>query len=145
MDKSARSPGLIQRDREALQARHYARRTVTSYEQGLRRFLRFHALRHPREMGSAEVNAFLTHLAVEQRVSPSTQNQALAALLFLDRDLLERDLELNGVMRAVLQRLDGVESLVAGCFTAAACGSWKPCGCGRRISTSTAAPCCLIA
>jgi integron integrase len=114
MDKSARSPGLIQRYREALQARHYARRTVTSYEQGLRRFLRFHALRHRREMGSAEANAFLTHLAVEQRVSPSTQNQALAALLFLDRDLLERDLELNGVVRAVLQRLDGVESLVAG-------------------------------
>ena len=72
MDTSARSPGLIQRYREALQARHYARRTVNSYEQWLRRFLRFHALRHPREMGSAEVNAFLTHLAVEQRVSPST-------------------------------------------------------------------------
>jgi integron integrase len=104
---------------------------VSSYEQWLRRFLRFHALRHPREMGSGEVNAFLTHLAVEQRVSPSTQNQALAALLFLYRDLLERDLELNSVVRArsrrrlpvvltteevraVLQRLDGVESLVAG-------------------------------
>lgn len=131
MDPSARPPGLIQRYREALQARHYARRTVNSYEQWLRRFLRFHALRHPREMGSGEVNAFLTHLAVEQRVSPSTQNQALAALLFLYRDLLERDLELNSVVRArsrrrlpvvltteevraVLQRLDGVESLVVG-------------------------------
>jgi site-specific recombinase XerD len=72
-----------------LQARHYARRTVATYEQWLRRFLRFHHRRHPREMGSEEVNAFLTHLAVDLQVSASTQNQALPALLFL---LLERDL-----------------------------------------------------
>ena len=77
----ARPPGLIQRYREELQARHYARRTVKTYEQWLRRFLRFHQLRHPREMGSAEVNAFLTHLAVEGQVSASTQNQALVAQL----------------------------------------------------------------
>jgi integron integrase len=82
-------------------------------------------------MGSAEVNAFLTHLAVEGQVSASTQNQALSALLFLYRELLERDLDLEGVIRArrrprlpvvmsvaevraVLERLDGVEALVAG-------------------------------
>ena len=100
----ARPPGLIQRYREELQARHYARRTVATYEQWLRRFLRFHQLRHPREMGSEEVNAFLTHLAVEGRVSASTQNQALAALLFLYRDLLERDLNLEGVVRARQKR-----------------------------------------
>lgn len=131
MDPSTRPPGLIQRYREELQARHYARRTVTTYEQWVRRFLRFHGLRHPREMGSTEVNSFLTHLAVERRVSPSTQNQALAALLFLYRNLLERDLELTSVVRArsrqrlpvvltteevraVLQRLDGIAGLVAG-------------------------------
>lgn len=95
-----RSPGLIQRYRELLQTRHYARRTVKTYEQWLRRYLRFHRMRHPREMGSAEVNAFLTHLAVDEQVSASTQNQALAALLFLYRDLLERELELDGVVRA---------------------------------------------
>jgi site-specific recombinase XerD len=88
-------------------------------------------MRHPREMGSAEVNAFLTHLAVEAQVSASTQNQALSALLFLYRKLLERDLDLEGVVRArkpqrlpvvlteeevrlVLQRLEGSEALVAG-------------------------------
>jgi site-specific recombinase XerD len=67
-------PGLIQRYREKLQACRYARRTVDTYEQWLRRLLRFHQLRHPREMGSAEVNAFLTHLGVEGQVSVSTQN-----------------------------------------------------------------------
>ena len=82
-------------------------------------------------MGSVEVNAFLTHLAVEGRVSASTQNQALSALLFLYRELLERDLDLEGVVRArqrrrlpvvlteeevrsVLQRLEGSEALLAG-------------------------------
>ena len=82
-------------------------------------------------MGSAEVNAFLSHLAVDLNVGPSTQNQALSALLFLYRELLESDLDLDGVVRArtrrrlpvvltpeevraVLQRLDGVEALVAG-------------------------------
>ena len=126
----ARPPGLIQRYQEELQARHYARRTVKTYEQWLRRFLRFHPLRHPREMGSEEVNAFLTHPAVELQVSASTQNQALSALLFLYREVLERDLDLEGVVparqkrrlpvvltvgevRAVLGYLGGTAALVA--------------------------------
>jgi len=74
MSNPTRPPGLVQRYREELQARHYARRTVATYEQWLRRYMRFHDLRHPRELGSAEVNAFLTHLAVKLRVSASTQN-----------------------------------------------------------------------
>lgn len=100
----SRPPGLIQRYREELQVRHYARRTVKTYEQWLRRFLRFHQMRHPREMGSEEVNAFLSHLAVAEQVSASTQNQALAALLFLYRELLERDLDLERVVRARTRR-----------------------------------------
>lgn len=125
------SPGLIQRYREELQARHYARRTVATYEQWLRRFLRFHQMRHPRQMGEAEINAFLSHLATEERVSASTQNQALAALLFLYRTVLGGDVgNLEGVIRArkrqrlpvvltvgevraVLHHLDGAEALVA--------------------------------
>lgn len=95
-----RPAGLIQRYREELQVRHYARRTVNTYEQWLWRFLRFHGLRHPREMGSPEVNAFLAHLAVERKVSASNQNQALAALLFLYRELLNQDLDLEGLVRA---------------------------------------------
>jgi integron integrase len=131
MTNPPRTAGLIQRYREELQVRHYARRTVMTYEQWLRRCLRFHGLRHPREMGSAEVNAFLSHLAVVRQVSPSTQNQALAALLFLYRELLGMDLDLEGVVRArsrrrlpvvltaqevraVLQRLEGSVALVAG-------------------------------
>jgi hypothetical protein len=70
---SARAPGLIQRYREELQTRHYARRTVKTYEQWLRRFLRFHLMRHPREMGSAEVNAFLSDLELEGLVRARTR------------------------------------------------------------------------
>jgi len=100
MPIEAKLPGLIQRYREELQVRHDARRTVKTYEQWLRKFLHFLAMRHSRTRGSAEVNAFLSHLAVNLQVSPSTQNQALAALLFLYRDLLEMVLELEGVVRA---------------------------------------------
>jgi integron integrase len=119
MASETNPPGLIQRYRELLQTRHYARRTVKTYEQWLRRFLRFHRLRHPREMGSREVNAFLSHLAVEEKVSASTQNQALAALLFLYRELLEREPDLDGVVRARTRQrvpvvLSEVPALVVG-------------------------------
>jgi integron integrase len=131
MTRTNRPPGLIQRYREELQTRHYARRTVKTYEQWLRRFLRFLGMRHPREMGSTEVNAFLSHLAVNEQVSASTQNQALEALLFLYRNLLEQELELDGVVRArtrqrlpvvlseaevraVRQQLEGEPALVVG-------------------------------
>jgi hypothetical protein len=74
---------------------------MSSYEQWLRRFLRFHRMRHPRQMGEAEINAFLSHLATVERVSASTQNQALAALLFPYRTVLGGDVRnLEGVIRA---------------------------------------------
>jgi integron integrase len=87
--------------RDALRSRHYSRRTEQAYSLWVRRFLRFHHMRHPRDMGEREINAFLTDLAVEKRVSASTQNQALAGLLFLYRNVLGREVgDLGGVVRA---------------------------------------------
>jgi len=87
----APAPTLLQVYREVLASRHYARRTVYAYERWQRRFLRFHQMQHPREMGGPEIHAFLTRLAMEEQISASTQNQALAALLFLYRHVLEVD------------------------------------------------------
>ncbi len=81
-------PKLLPRVRAALRLRHYSPRTEAVYVRWIQRFIRFHGLRHPSEMGSAEVSAFLTSLAVQGRVSASTQNQALAALLFLYGEVL---------------------------------------------------------
>jgi integron integrase len=98
-------PRLMERMRGALRARHYARRTEKAYCLWVERFIRFHKMRHPSEMGEAEINAFLTHLAVEGKVSSSTQNQALAALLFLYRSVIGREVgDLTGVIRARKQK-----------------------------------------
>jgi site-specific recombinase XerD len=86
-DPNIRAPGLLERYREEMLVRRYAKRTITSYVSWLRRYLRFHHLRHPREMGQDEINAFLTHLAVSEKLSASSQNQALGALLFLFSNL----------------------------------------------------------
>jgi integron integrase len=93
--------GLFAVAREKIRTRHLALRTEHAYLQWMRRYVRFHGLKHPREMGSQEVEAFLTHLAVEAKVSASTQNQALQALLFLYRQVIEVDLPwLENVTRA---------------------------------------------
>lgn len=125
------APRLLDVLRDSLRVRHYALRTETSYLQWVRRFVLHHGKRHPRELGAAEVAAFLTHLAVQRNVSPSTQNQAKAALLFLYRHVLETDLPwLDEVINAkesrrlpvvltpsetaaLLQQLNGVAGLVA--------------------------------
>jgi integron integrase len=98
MDKP---PRLLDQMRDALRARHYSLRTERAYLAWVRRFIYFHHVRHPAEMGEVEINAFLTHLAVAQKVSASTQNQALAALLFRYRHVLAREVgDLEGVVRA---------------------------------------------
>ena len=74
--------------RERIRYCHYSLRTEQAYLFWVRRFIRFHRVRHPRTMGSAEVEAFLSHLATERHVAPSTHKQALAALLFLYRQVL---------------------------------------------------------
>jgi len=82
------SPRLLDRLRLEARRRHLSRRTEDAYALWARRFVLFHGRRHPRELGAPEVAAFLTHLAVERRVAAATQNLALAALLFLNRDVL---------------------------------------------------------
>jgi len=74
--------------RAAVRTRHYSYRTEQAYASWVKRYVRFHGLRHPRELGADDVRAFLSHLAVEREVAASTQNQALAALLFLYREVL---------------------------------------------------------
>jgi len=85
-------PKLLDRVRQAVRMRHYSRRTEEAYTAWIRRYILFHKNRHPREMGAAEVSAFLADLAVRQRVSASTQNQALSGLLFLYREVLRTPL-----------------------------------------------------
>jgi len=86
---------------DALRSRHYSRRTEQTYCLWVRRFIYFHRLRHPAEMAEREINAFLTHLAIEDKVRASTQNQALSALLFLYRHVLGREIgDLGEVIRA---------------------------------------------
>jgi integron integrase len=89
-----------------MRARHYSRRTEKAYVGWIRRFIIFHGKRHPDQMGEAEVGAYLSKLASEDKVSSSTQNQALAALLFLYQQVLERELEwLGGVVHAKRPKL----------------------------------------
>jgi integrase len=125
-----RSPGLLDRVRVALRTRHHSRWTEDAYTGWIRRFILFHRKRHPREMGEPEIAAFLSDLAVVGHVSASTQNQALCALLFLYREVLEkpvgdlaglvharRPVQLPGVLtrdevRAVLAQLHGPSWLV---------------------------------
>jgi integrase len=134
-------PRLLDRVRATLRARHYSRRTEEACVAWIKRdIFFFHAKRHPAEMGAPEVTRFLSSLAVDGRVAASTQNQALSALLFLYRDVLEVDLPwLDGVVRAkrshrlpvvltrdevraLLQRLDRVPRLMA-CLLYGAGGS----------------------
>jgi integron integrase len=93
-----------------MRARHYSARTEEAYLRWIRRFLGHYPGRHPRDMGAEEVIAFLTHLAVDHHITASTQNQALSALVFLYRDLYERDLE--GLDRTVRARAPRVLPVV---------------------------------
>ena len=94
-------PKLLDQLREALRSRHYSHRTEQTYCSWVKRFIYFHNVRHPQEMAEPEINAFLTYLAVKEKVAASTQNQALSALLFLYRHVLGREVgDLGEVIRA---------------------------------------------
>jgi integron integrase len=128
---SPSTPKFLDQVRDRLRVLHYSLRTESAYVDWVRRFILFHGKRHPREMGAGEVEAFLTHLAVERKVSASTQNQAKAALLFLYKQVLGCDLPwLDAVVQAkagthlpvvlsvaevrrLLERIEGDSSLIA--------------------------------
>ncbi len=93
-------PRLLDQMAQVLRVRHYSPRTEACYLHWVRQFILFHGKRHPRELGAAEVEQFLTHLAVQGRVSASTQNQALNALVFLYQQVLEIDLGRFEAVRA---------------------------------------------
>ena len=96
-----RPPRLLEAVRGKLRANHYSLRTEVVYVGWIRRFIKANRMRHPRELGGPEVEMFLTHLAVRGKVAASTQNQALAALLFLYRQVLGVDLPwMDNVVRA---------------------------------------------
>jgi integron integrase len=95
------SPRLLDQVRAAIRTHHYSPRTEKAYVFWIRRFVLFHGKRHPAQMGASEVTAFLSHLATVGKVSASTQNQALSALLFLYHKVLGVDLSwLDGLVRA---------------------------------------------
>ena len=86
-------PRLLDRVRDAIRLRHYSYRTEQSYVAWIRRFIFFHNKRHPETMGTNEVREFLTFLAVRRKIAPATQNQALCALVFLYRQVLQTELD----------------------------------------------------
>lgn len=125
------APRLLEQVRGRIRFKHYSIRTEQAYLDWIKRFIRHFGKRHPREMGAAEVQEFLTHLAVAGRVAASTQNQAKSALLFLYREVLAVELPwladvesartpkrlpvvLSGAeVMATLARLDGTNALIA--------------------------------
>lgn len=92
MDKH-RPKKLLDQVRDAIRLKHYSYCTEQAYVGWIKRYIYFHGVRHPSEMGDPEVEAFLTHLAIKENVAASTQNQALSALLFLYREVLQRELD----------------------------------------------------
>lgn len=121
---------LLDQVRDAIRIKHYSYRTEESYVAWIRRFILFHNKRHPSEMGAAEIEQFLTYLAVQEHVAASTQNQAFSALLFLYREVLRQELDKSihslrakpsrylptvlskAEVNAILDRISGVQQLV---------------------------------
>lgn len=96
---------LLAAVRDQMRLRHYSLRTEKSYIDWIRRYIRFCGGRHPRQLGATEITTFLTHLAVDLKVAAATQNQALQALLFLYRSVLQVDLPwLDQIVRATRPR-----------------------------------------
>jgi integron integrase len=99
--QTADKPKLLDQVRDVIRRKHFSIRTEQAYVEWIKRYILFHGKRHPNEMAEAEITAFLTHLARAGKVAASTQNQALSALLFLYREVLQLKIGwLNQVERA---------------------------------------------
>src|SRR3954454_24653596 len=139
MDQETERPRLLTSVRQAIRLHHYSPRTEEAYLGWVRRYLRFSGMRHPAELGPEDVRRFLTAFANRDRVSASTQNQALSGILFLYRQVLGRELGSVAIVRpvkparlpvvlgreevrAVLSKLSGTPRLVA----PAAVWEWAP-------------------
>ncbi|ABE48680.1 integron integrase [Methylobacillus flagellatus] len=117
-----KAPKLLDMVRDKLRLKHYSLRTEQAYVDWIKRYILFHGKRHPRDMGAADIEAFLTHLAVKRNVAASTQNQAKSALLYLYREVLEVELPwLDNVTQAnvpkrlpVVLSVSEVQSVLAG-------------------------------
>lgn len=125
-------PKLFDQVRHLIRLKHYSIRTEEAYLKWIKRYIFYHQKRHPNEMAENEIREFLTHLAVEKNVAASTQNQALNAILFLYKEVLQKDLkEISGVVWAkrppklpvvftreevnrLLENLQGTYKLIAG-------------------------------
>jgi len=125
-------PKLLDQVRDVLRIKHYSLRTEQAYVNWIKRYILFHDKRHPAEMGEAETRTFISDLASKRSVAASTQTVALSALLFLYRDVLNKEQPfIEGIERAkkperlpvvftkdevteILSRLDGVSYLIAG-------------------------------
>jgi integrase len=146
------SPRLLDQVRNAIRLRHYSFRTEQAYVDWVKRFIVFSGTRHPRSMGAIDVQRFLSHLAEERNVAAATQAQALSALLFLYKRVLNVDLPwLDGVVRAkrpkrlptvltqkeahrVFANLPDVYWLIGGLLYGGVFVSPRHCGFGSRIS-----------
>jgi integron integrase len=138
---AGQEPKLLDQVSEVLRTRHYSIRTEKAYNDWIYRFIIFHNKRHPREMGEPEISQFLTHLAVERHVAPSTQNQALCAILFLYKEVLKIDLShvnFTWAKRAehlpVILSLEEVKAIISRLTGALALMAKLLYGCGLRIS-----------
>jgi len=135
-------PKLLDQVRETIRTKHYSRFTEKAYVHWIKRFILFHDKRHPLEMGESEIEAFLSYLAIQRKVAASTQNQAFNAVLFLYREVLNKELKQSiQAVRAkrpqriptvlsweeahrIIDVMDGVEKLVIQILY----------GCGLRIA-----------
>ena len=130
-NQPSKKPKLLDQVRNEIRLRHYSYRTEQTYVDWIKRYIFFHKIRHPKEMGSEEVKLFLTHLVQQRRVAAKTQNQALNALVFLYKHVLK--MELRGLkdipkakgafrippvmtkdeVKEVLSRLEGIPKLIS--------------------------------